>query len=400
MYLRKIKRDEQVGFDYKEEFIRDGMSDSVVHCKQNYYFMIKDTASYLHINTLTKKTRIINNIEFLGVKDDENIVYRDYSDDNVYTYNGRRKRFIGAYPKGRTAEVKKEYILFSDSGGYFWPLWPIKLYYSGKVEKGNESEAAKSWYNHILIDNLNTSVIHLYSNILHPGILTLCEEEKIKELQNQPLTLSNLRRVFAFYTSLKKWRKGLAFTFKGVLDLLQKSGVEENEEIGTLMYTLVEYNDKCLKNGTTAFFRSFYYLLYRLAKRPDFLELLRNDPQELFKDFIVYKLEDRESLSKYRAIFSTKIGYFRVGKNGLETKVIDSTLGYVNETNEIVPYETEEKWEGKVTYFPCSRKRRFYYNKELTVKQKEALENSFSTAFFYGEHIFANEELEWCFGTE
>ena len=190
------------------------------------------------------------------------------------------------------------------------------------------------------------------------------EEESVEETEeyfenrfrSTVLTLGAMQDIFRDIGERRLWMKKRAFPFEGTLKLLKKAGADPDEDLSDVMYTLHEYSGKVQKDRD-GFTPVFYFILYRIAKRKDFLELLRSRPQELFRDYLIEEdsvpsAEEAEWLIKMLKEIDesrpNRVGGFDLADGKLVADPVEITFGTVE--GEFVVHYSDRNYRGDVVY--------------------------------------------------
>lgn len=145
------------------------------------------------------------------------------------------------------------------------------------------------------------------------------------------------------------------FPFYNLLKLLEKKGIDPHEDITDMLYSLIKYSVLCMKHDWGyPFHKNFYFLLRRLSKRDNFLELLKNEPDILFMETVcvtremIDKRRQKYFLPEYIYYWRGLIGTFDVLNDNIVYDVKQTDQGTIIDNT--ICYKGENDYRGKIYY--------------------------------------------------
>ena len=176
-------------------------------------------------------------------------------------------------------KTEQDWFVLAKPGVYSLKM-PVRFMLDGKVMEPSDNEKAECFWQYIA----HTSTL-VFDD--HWDIEAGTDQYFEDRFRHAVLTLRSMEDIFVDIAKRGLWRKKKAFPFQGILKILKKAGAGPDEDLSYVMYTLHDYAEHGIIQYLDGFTRIFYFILYRLAKRENFMELLRNDPEELFREHLL-----------------------------------------------------------------------------------------------------------------
>ena len=161
-------------------------------------------------------------------------------------------------------------------------VMPYILLPNGEYTTCDTEEAAQYLWKH-LIDDISADPTLRYPCGLEEVLLA---DEVYKA--PYPFTAKEIQEKLEDLAQRVLIKKGRLFPICDLLKLLVKKGIDRKEDITILMYTFWHYQKLCVRGYESLgmFHKVFYFMAYKLSKREDFVELLKENPKELFQEYI------------------------------------------------------------------------------------------------------------------
>ena len=332
---------------------------------------------------------------------DKKVIYRSdlvkIDDKNIWTSVRENPQSVGV----RTLQMNSEMIPLSPEENYTFiedrlVVYPFKtstnIFLPYYYNKDSTKELCDIQYTADLIWKRFLKTSYIYSSE-HKKISYGIEETLLREdlfSAPSPFVIETMRERINNFV-----KKGilLEYTIKplfDIFDILENTGFLFDELTTVrIMYTLWKYYNQCVEDfwNIKATNKKFYIILQELSQQNDFIELLLNNPYELFKDKIIPlddnrldRMEDRYYYFDFR--YRTKIGYFDIKKDGAISYEFEELYnGYIE--GDYIKIENRKNYNGAI-----------YYNKKynkytITIDSKDicAIEKVKQLAHISDEYI-------------
>lgn len=279
--------------------------------------------------------------------------------------------------RGKKTNVYNDYIIVSPSLFAKKIIKPYKMFYDGKQQELNEEEFSEYFWEYIYRSDICNS---FYPENTIGGKL---HDSEVKRPPKE-LTIRSIREHFDQITKYGMVAKGGYFPLNNTLTLLLKAGFLEDEDVSDLMFQLMDFSRRCMKNdhGRTLFSRIFYYQFYSIAKTENFKEKLIREPEKLFEANIIW---NDEKIKEYyeEPTPSYKLAFFDIIDGRLE---VEEKEEYVLKENMVLPSGNAKNMRGVVGYDFAEDKSVIFWeipDKELMEEVKERLGKVYSKYVYH-----------------
>lgn len=225
-----------------------------------------------------------------------------YNDINSYLYYSDKNEntTFGEIMPDCICDVSDGKKLIVKPDSFTWDFFaPYIINVDGTKEESERLAAKYMWK--LIIDE-----IYIRSR------MRMSEEFLIKEIYEEPypFTINNVKEKLAFLADRGLVKEEKFFSIIGLCDLLKEKGYSINESVTNILFTFVKYEKLCMRNWRNLgiFHKEYYIMIYKISKKPKFIWLLENNPEELFMDNIYwtderqqeYYLELKHKNKKYK----------------------------------------------------------------------------------------------------
>lgn len=299
VWLKKDNYYDQ-GIIYKTEYelseeIRYNMSNrEVVHNnvktildydveKERLYFTVDSFKGYMCYDFKTNQIQKEEGQSFVGIKN-EGIWYFD--DDEVLKFN--EKKLLNLQSVHYKLELTKENDVIVKPVVYGFDVFlPYRVKSDGEIIQCSRSYCAKYLWSIIM-----GQICTIKDYMIDRTVSCELERDKLYDVP-YPFTIEQIEQRINNYGQKGILRKGRIFPIKSMLKLLKNKGVGENEDITEILYTLWKYQKLCMERYRELgiFHKVFYFIMYDVAKKTDFIKLLCENPEEVFKEKIYWTNE-------------------------------------------------------------------------------------------------------------
>lgn len=279
------EEDGRLNLHANEGLIRAGVAGEVIHCGNDLYFQIDRSSSYLHVNARTGIQELCQNIEVLGFKPDGSLVYVDFPSGKVCFDDAEGNATVICDYDETKHYAAGDYLSVTSCQEAF--SLPYRIAYDGGAGEASDEDRAACFWKYFL--RHYTRVLNTPRTV-EEALLT---RQFRRMTEGRKLTLGNVLEALDFARKNKCWAFGPAFPLINSLRLLRKRGIGLDEDVSEMLHAIVKYNDLVNIKDAYQVTEVFYFILYRLSKRPDFISLLHEDPQRLFAKALTDK-EDRK----------------------------------------------------------------------------------------------------------
>lgn len=280
-YFHFKEKGDQLDLYVHDRLVRTDMAGRILKHENDLYFKLEEDSSYLHVNVASGKQELCHDINILGFSPEGCLVYVDNSAGKICIEDAKGKEAVLCDDKDDLRYEVGEHLLVMDFEKTLDA--PYRVTYRGKVEKASPEEYAKAFWLYF---------IRFYSRKLAASrnIQEALTSWRFKQLtEGKRLTLATVLETLLFVRDNKRWEYGPAFPLINSVLLLQKKGLDPNDDITKELYSIVKYNELINIKSAQRITAEFYDVFCKLSKREDFLELLRDNPGKLFENHIVSK---------------------------------------------------------------------------------------------------------------
>ena len=381
-----------------DEKIHSGMQGSMVHFKDDFYFKIDRANSFLHINMKSGVQEMCQNIGLVGFREDGCLVYIDFLTQKV-CYDDRQgnTQVLCDYDKRMRYRAGKCILISSASD---LPSALYRLSYDGRKQEAIPEDYATLFWDYFL--GHYSTRLNLPCSVRDAMLAYRFRQITAGRILTPGLVLDALN----FVRKNKCWMFGPAFPLINSVKLLCKLGTDLDDDISKELYAIVQYNERINVKNVSQVTPVFYFTLYRLSKRDGFLEMLRDDPRELFANEVAASEKARKEFQNHQKDLladpdpdfdfyppGDEIGVFRVTGHSVHAVTIPISDGIVRNDEIIFDAGTEmlKSHPGSVTY-SLIRKKYVILMAEPDTELMEVIRKVFRHPEREVEYRFANEQ--------